>query len=263
MQKKSVQVRQMLGLCAIAFALAGCGGSGNSGLVNPTGNTIFAPAKALNGGTARGYVTLRNNQVVAVGVELTPGALASLPTPPPGQAVAVTGITLPTQASSTVYKEIAIAYFDAHSPAGVGDKPHFHPVFLLNSPQAPDPPAFAKENQAVAAGEVPADHVKLADVAPGIGAAFQDPAQPQAQPGWDSYGQNYFFYEGHMNGVALGATNAYLQRLSAGTDIARGDVIKQPTVYPKRGLYANRYTVHYDKVRRVFIFELSDLVVKG
>lgn len=169
---------------------------------------------------------------------------------------------MPPQIGDSVYKEIAIAYFEAHPPVGVGDKPHFHPVFLLNPPQPPVPP-FAKETQAIAPAEVPADHVRLNDIAPGIGVAVQDPAQPQNQPGWDSVGQNYFFYEGRMNAVALGATNTYLQRIAAGTDIAMGGFIKQPATYPKRGLYAHRYTVHYDKARRVFIFELSDLRLKG
>ena len=257
-------VRAAIGLCvaASALTLTGCGG-GNGGLVGTQGKTFFGAPKALNGGTARGYATLKNNALVAVGVEIDAAALTNLPPLAVGTVQATTGIALPAEASVSPFKEIAIAFFAAHPPAGVGDKPQFHPVFLLNPAQAPDPPAFLLENKPVAAGEVPQDHVRITDVAPGIGVAYQDPATPQAQPGWDSYGQNYFFYNGHMNAIALGATTAYLLRQEANTDIARGDIIKQPAVFPKRGFYPQRYTVHFDATRRIHVFELSDFQLRG
>src|SRR5205823_14359624 len=92
----------------------------------------------------------------------------------------------------------------------------------------------------------------------GLGTADEDPIQPQLQPGWDSTGQNYFFYNGHMNGIGLGATNAFLLRQQAGREPARSDVIKQPQVYPKPGYYPHRYTVRYDAGRKVNVFALED-----
>ena len=273
MKREALSTRLAIGSGVVltTLVLAGCGGGGGSGItpapmVTPTPTPvagvqpakIFAAPKALNGGTVRGYVTLQGQVPTAVGVELDDQAVTNTPTLPFGQPQTTFGIPLPAQASVTPFKEIAIAYFTAHAPVGVGDKPHFHPLFLLNSPAAPDPPAFALENKAIAPAELPADHVVLGDVAPGIGVAVQDPAQPQAQPGWDSIGQNYFFYNGHMNAIALGATKAYLLRLHAETDIARGGFIKQPQVYPKSGYYPHIFTVHFDNIRQVFVFELTD-----
>jgi len=196
-------------------------------------------------------------------MEISSAALTALPRLPFGAAQATFG-ALPPESSATPFAAIAIGYFPAgHAPVGIGDKPHFHPIFLLMPPQQPDPPNFPKELAPVAPDEVPADNVNLGDFAPGIGVAYQDPATPQAQPGWDTVGQNYFFYNGHMSGISLGATNAYLLRLEAGQDTARGDVIKQPQVYPKPGFYPNRYMVAYDDTRKMYIFELSDFQLRG
>jgi hypothetical protein len=97
----------------------------------------------------------------------------------------------------------------------------------------------------------------LPDLAPGIGGVVQDPTTPQARPGWNTIGQNYFFYNGHMNAVGLGATSDCLTTLGGGNGAPLGDIIKQPKVYPKPGYYPHNYTVRYDRARDVYVFELS------
>jgi hypothetical protein len=258
-----IRLSVKLALVGVGLVLTGCG-SDNDSSSNPAATaktgTFFADPVPVNGGTARGYVTLNAGVPIGLGVELSTGVLTQLPNLAANDAQA-TFASFPMESSVTPFRALAIGYFgeSGHPPAGVGDVPHFHPILLLNPVQMPDPPDFVLETKPVAAAEIPADHVKLEDVAPGIGVAYQDPAQPQNQPGWDSIGQNYFFYGGHMNAYALGATNTYMQRLQAGTDIARGDVIKQPQVYPIPGAYyPHRYTVSYDEAARVFRFELTD-----
>jgi hypothetical protein len=231
----------------LALVLSVCGrSSAATAEVNNETGTFYADPVPLNGGTVRGYVALQNGVPTAVGMELSSGVLTNIP-PLPLNAASATFGPLPPEAAATPFAAIAVGDFPAgHQPAGIGDKPHFHPIFLLMPPQQPDPPPFALESTPVAPAEVPADHVNLGDVAPGIGIAYQDPSQPQNQQAWDTVGQNYFFYNGHMNGIALGATNAYMQRAENYQDIARGDVIKQPQTYPKAGYYPQRYTVSYD-----------------
>jgi hypothetical protein len=255
-RRKSLPRTLWVGLILVS-SVCGRGSAATAAVNNETG-TFYADPVALNGGNLRGYVTLQDGVPTAVGMELSSGVLTNIPSLPLDAASATFG-ALPPEAAATPFAAIAVGDFPTgHQPAGIGDKPHFHPIFLLMPPQQPDPPNFALEGTAVAPAEVPADHVNLGDVAPGIGIAYQDPSQPQNQPGWDTVGQNYFFYNGHMNGIALGATNAYMLREENYQDIARGDVIKQPQTYPKTGYYPQRYTVSYDYNRHVHIFELSD-----
>ncbi len=130
---------------------------------------------------------------------------------------------------------------------------------MIAPPQDPslDP---VKLNLNVAPEEVPPDYVNGGTLpeagiatAPGIGIAYEDPAQPQLQPNWNTTGQNYFFYNGHMNGIGLAATTDFL--LSHAT---RTDVIKQPQVHPLAGYYPHRQTVLYDPERRVHVFLVDD-----
>lgn len=256
-----------LGALALGLAVAGCSGGGGGGGIlgviptpTPATTTFFASPRALNGGTARGYVALRGQVPVAVGMEMTDKAFETVPVLPAGQPQVTLGIPLPAQASLTPFVQIGMAYFTSHPPAGIGDRPHFHPLFLMSAPRQPDPPSFAAEFTPIAPAELPADNVVLPDLAPGIGGVVQDPTTPQARPGWNTIGQNYFFYNGHMNAIGLGATDGCLTSLGAknASPAPLGDVIKQPTVYPKPGYYPHSYSVRYDRPRDVYVFELSD-----
>ena len=166
-----------MGLMLVSGA---CGRScaATAAMNNETG-TFYADPVPLNGGNVRGYVTLQNGVPTAVGMELSSGVLTNIP-PLPLNAASATFGPLPPESAATPFAAIAVGDFPTgHQPAGIGDKPHFHPIFLLMPPQQPDPPSFALEATPVAPAEVPADHVNLGDVAPGIGIAYQDPAQPQ------------------------------------------------------------------------------------
>ena len=260
-----------------AATLAGCGGSGNGqvGLNGGTGTlpfatpagsrTFFGPEnKVLIGASklvkvGRGFVTLdANNRPIFVGLQMYNDAVNELPTPPLFNNPNAYGVNLPPEAVYTIFSFIAIADFSGHLPRGIGDVPHFHPVFVTGTPQSPNPPNNPEETKPIAAGELPADHEIIDDVAGGIGQGVQDPAQPQNQPGWDSTGQNYFFYGGHMNAIALGATHAYLRRQERGTQGTGSDVIKQPQVHPKPGFYPHRYTVRYDQKSKAHFFVMED-----
>jgi hypothetical protein len=167
----------------------------------------------------------------------------------------------------TPFAFLAFSYWSGHDPKGVGDVPHFHPLFALFPPGQPDPPNNAFEVAPVAAEETPQDFIdgrKLPGglagetLAPGIGTAYEDPIQPQLQPGWNTIAQNYFFYKGHMNGIGLGATNDFLLKQEQGKEPTLGEDIKQPQVYPKPGYYPHHWEVRYDRARQVHIFALQD-----
>ncbi|BCM94226.1 hypothetical protein IAD21_06129 [Abditibacteriota bacterium] len=275
--------------------LVGCGG-GNTGTggtnTNPTpapgGNrTFYSKFNSVLVGNnnlvdvARGFVTLKpnSNVPVAVGIELTAKAVTDLPKPQNFDSPVIYGINLPAESIYTPYTYVAISYWSAHNPRGTGDIPHFHPLFGMDPPQAPSaecgsipiPANCADESVNVAAPEVPQDYINAAlvpaagddAIAPGIGLAYEDVVLPQPQlvPGWNSIGQNYFFYKGHMNGVGLAATNDYLlkqEKKSAPPVPPAVNIMKQPALYPKAGYYPHRYDVTYDPSRKVHIISLSD-----
>ncbi len=231
--------------------LAGCGG-GSGGIINPTRTVLAAQSTPVGNGVARGFVTLRGTVPVSLGFTLTPEALTGLPAgPAPSQFL----VSLPPEASQyTPFQLIGIAYFVASTPTGLGNVPaHFSPLILINPPQASDPPDFAKELVVPAPKELAKDHVYVNQFVPGLGAEYDDPAQPQRKPNWNTTGQNYFYYEGHMNGYGLGATIPFLQ-----SKATRTDAIKQPQLYPKPGYYAYKHSVSYDSSTNLYTVELTD-----
>ena len=293
--RKLKTVRDVL-ICLVPVALTGvfvgCGGVNSTG-GGGTGGTPPAPGRTFYSdynnvlvgasnlvNVARGFVTLEQNRnvPVAVGIELTAKAVSDLPKPPNFNNPQIYGINLPAESVYTPFSYAAISYWSAHSPRGIGDVPHFHPLFGINPPQLPTAACGSIPNAGncpaeaapVAAPEVPRDYISGAQVpeggvvvAPGIGLAYEDVVlpQPQLEHGWNTIGQNYFFYGGHMNGVGLGATNDYLRKQQQGIAPpvpTAVKMMKQPQVYPKRGYYPRHHDVRYDAQRKVHIFILSD-----
>jgi hypothetical protein len=264
-------------LVGLSLSLTGCGGTGSETpelapvAPNTTGTFYSSLVQVLVGDSdlidiGRGFVTLQGGVPTEVGLELSARAVGALEEPEfdvPG----IYGVALPPEHVFTPFSFLAFSYWSAHSPRGIGDVPHFHPIVAVFPPGIPVPPDYRKERTAVAPNEVAQDYI-LGDlveggaagetIAPGIGVAYEDPSAPQLQPGWDTWAQNYFYYNGHMNGIGLGATNAFLRRQQEGQE---GDIsapIKQPQVYPKPGYYPHRHSLKYDSQRKVHIFVLED-----
>jgi hypothetical protein len=208
----------------------------------------------------RGFVTLNQRAPTSVGIEFTSEALRALPQPINGFRD-IYGINLPAEAVYSPFTYAAVYYWGGHPPVGVGDVPHFHVHFGISPPEQPIAADPFQVYKAPAPAELPPGYVPVngpdgLDVALGI--EYQDPAQPAAQVGWNSTGQDYYFYLGHMNDIDVGATKDFLFRQEAGQQAAATGIIKQPQVYPKPGYYPNRYTVKYDASRSVIIFTLED-----
>ena len=255
---------------AAAVALGGCGGGQtNNAPIPPLPNskdtgTFFSKDDDVLVGTgtlvhvARSYVTLDHGVPKAIGMLWFASAVKDLPLPAKFGIPDAYGVNLPPESVYTPFSFIAVGYFSGHNPRPAGGIPHIHPIFGMGPPQQPDSPGNANENKPIAAAELPQDSAPLDDVAGGIGRAVQDPGQPQAKAGWDTTGQNYFYYGGHMNAIALGATNHFMLLQEQGAAGTRTDVIKQPQVYPRPGYYPHRYTMSYDPVQRAHIFEMED-----
>jgi hypothetical protein len=90
-------------------------------------------------------------------------------------------------------------------------------------------------------------------VVPGVGNGFEDPSFPHMVPHWYGISYNYFFYDGHLNGIGSGMTNDFLAAKQS-----QSMTLVQPAVYPKAGLYPHRLTVRPDAALGGHLIILSD-----
>lgn len=244
--------------------VAGCGG-GNS-QAGDNVNRIFGPdavrvslqdfsVSAVRLG--RAYVGLSPaGQPVEVGFELLDGALADVPATD-YNIPAVFRADMPAEAAGTPFRQLGLSKWTGHDPRGIGEVPHFHAVFLLQPVQFPSPnlvreltPVAARE---VAPGFIDGRSVPTA-VVPGVGNGFEDPSFPHMNPHWFGLTYNYFYYDGHMNGMGIGVTIDFLA-----TNESQSMTIAQPALYPKAGVYPNLLTARHDATLQAYLIVLSDL----
>lgn len=256
---------------ASVVGLAGCGGDMDNtppAAVKQTGifygaNTI--PFTGTSGSTVlgRSFVELVNSNPVRVGFELTEaGREGQPPTAITDEGPNVYFAALPPEAAATCFKQLAVFYFTGHPVdqfRPVGEPEHFHTVFLLNAPQFPGPD-FSRELKFPVAEEIPTGISRgIPDtVVPGVGVSYDNPVKPAGQPARITIGHNYLYYDAHMNGMVVGTNLANLRAGDTETD-----VIPQPAVYPRPGWYPGRWTIRFDSVKRVNIFEMTEFIYVG
>lgn len=256
------------GAALMGMGIAGCGGGGDSArvTVRRTGrfysNDAFAIVGDLGFNIGRTYVVLENGIPLELGWELPENALIGLP----DQAFDDPGIyfmALPPEADATPFKWMAFSdWTNGHSPAGIGDAPHVHPVFCIAPPGVPQDGNPDEKMPVLNDDEIPEGYVLGATIpgvgettAPGIGEAFEYPAAPQLQPGWNTTAQNWFFYKGHLNGIGMGASYDFLNK-----KLTNVLPIAQPKLYPRPGWYPTKNITRWDESRKVHVFALADFV---
>jgi hypothetical protein len=151
---------------------------------------------------------------------------------------------------------------NGHHPVGIGDAPHIHPLAGIQPPGSPTTNNVNELAPVTNPDEIPAGYVLGSSIpgagttiASGIGQAFEYPTAPQLQPGWNTTAQNFFFYNGHLNAIGMGATYAFLDTHQ--TNILP---ITQPKLYPKVGWYPTQNVTRYDAGIKCFIFELTNWI---
>lgn len=244
--------------------LAGCGGGSSNG--SSQSNLFFGPdavrVSIIDGSISavrlgRGYVRIsRDNKPLEVGFELLDGALKGLPASDYNIPI-VFNAAMPTEASGTLFKQIGLSYWAGHDPHGIGEVPHFHAVFLFQPVQFPSQ-NLQRELTPVKANEIAPGFLDGRDVptaiVPGVGNGFEDPSLPHMNPHWYGATYNFFYYDGHLNGVGTGATADFLETTQAQTL-----AIAQPSIYPKAGLYPRRVKVTYNAARKSHFIGLDNL----
>jgi len=269
---------------ALALALVACSG-GDHGLGGTTGSAwaadSTAPAHITAGQTGtfygpvigpytgpngpfdlgRSFITLRKGVPTAFGMMLFPrGVTGQPPTPISDDAPNVYFIVLPPESAVTGFRAMAVFYFSGHPIDQFrphGEPEHFHTVFLVSPPRPPSP-NLSIELKAPDPDEIPTGVSRgVPDtVVPGFGVSYDDPLKPEGQPARITIGQNYLFYDGHMNGMVVGADVDLLLEHATWTD-----VIPQPKIYARPGYWPRRYTVKYDEVNQVHVYQVEDFVL--
>jgi hypothetical protein len=250
------------------LGLSGCGGGDGNGsdvAANRTGRFYSATQFALVGDVGidigRTFVELLNGVPVEMGWELPERALNGLPDfdfDEPG----IYFLPFPAEADATPFKFMAFSDWSAHKPVGTGDVPHVHPVVCIAPPQAPSEGNVKETAPVTNPDEIPEGYVLGSlipgageTIAPGIGDAFEYPEAPQLTPGWNTTAQNYFFYDGHLNGIGMGATYEFLA-----TKQTAVLPVTQPKLYPKPGYYPTKNVTRWNEANKAHVFALTDFV---
>ena len=263
--KKPLQVLAALSALTATGALAtlsGCGGAnlGNE-FYNADTGTFYSADQPLGNGVARNFIDLRNGIPLRLGIEITPAALNNLPNVPEDVPAAPFISPLPPNTNATPLTGNVLVYSSGHEPPNTAtpEPAHFHLTFLIRSLLQTTPP-FALELAPIAANELPQGTVRVVDelnpqgvIVAGVGVSVDDPTQPSNRPPLTTLGQNFFFFDGHLNAYALGPTIDFLRSKQA-----LKEAIKQPPVYPREGYYPYAWSVRYDAVRNVHVIELTD-----
>jgi hypothetical protein len=262
------------GAAAVAAAgaggltLTGCGGGGGGGTQvapNRTGKFYsarqFAIVEDLGIDIGRTFVELQDGVPLEIGWELPEKALDGLPDyefDEPG----IYFLPVPPEADATPFKFFAFSDWSAHSPIGIGDVPHVHPVCVIAPPQPPTDDNRDERVHVSNPDEIPEGYILgnlipgAGDtIAPGIGEAYEYPEAPQLFPGWNTTAQNYFFYKGHLNGIGMGATYEFLA--SKQTAVLP---VTQPKLYPRPGYYPTKNITRWNEANKSHVFALADFV---
>ena len=243
---------------ALAFSAVGC--SEDSTTEPSKAGTFYGTPVTVGAGKARSWVTLdKDGNPTAIGLALTDSALMNLPTTPfpPTEYV----LTLPAQASATIYNHIGLDWnVEGHPPAPIYTKPHFDMHFYTIS-QAErdmiDPADTAKVNKMPDTNYVPAGYVLPpgpVEAVPRMGVHWGDLTSHEFHGSEFDKTFIYGFWNGTMIFAEPMITVAYLQSKASFTED-----LKLPKLFSKLGYFGTKYSIRYDATTKEHIVSLDNL----
>jgi hypothetical protein len=210
-------------------------------------NTFYGPQVKMGNGHVRTWVNITHGgKPMAIGVEMTDGALANLPQDPTDFAAATFALTLHQKAKAVTPFDHAVIDWNVHGhePPGIYDQPHFDFHFYKIStatqmaipPYGVDPSGF---DMLLPAGYMPPIYVRIPGGVPQMGAHWFDPSSPEWQ------GQlftNTFIYGTYGGHVIFEEPMITLATLQSGNTIQKD--IPQPQYYdPTHTYYPTAYSI--------------------
>ncbi|MEO6684169.1 MAG: hypothetical protein ABIN48_15200 [Ginsengibacter sp.] len=210
-------------------------------------NTFYGPQVKMGNGHIRTWVNITHNgKALAIGVEMTDGALTNLPQDPTDFAAATFILSLHQKAKAvTPFDHVLIDWnVNGHEPPGIYSIPHFDFHFykiskaemLAIPPYEVDPSGF---DVPVPDGYMPPIYVRIPGGVPQMGAHWFDPTSPE----WN--GQmftNTFIYGSYNGKVTFEEPMITLRTLQSGNTIQ--NPIPQPLHYdPSNTYYPTNYSI--------------------
>ena len=227
-------------------------------------NTFYGPQVQMGNGHLRTWVNITHDgKPLAIGVEMTDGALTNLPQDPNDVAAATFMLPLHQKAQAvTPFDHVVIDWnVNGHPPVGVYDVPHFDFHFYKISvatqmaipPYNVDPTGF---DVPIPAGYMPPIYVRIPEGVPQMGAHWFDPTSPE----WHGGGFTSTFIYGTYNGhVIFDEPMITLATLQSGNTIQKD--IPQPQYFDPSGTYyPTAYSIWKDPATGRHYVSLNNMV---
>ncbi len=210
-------------------------------------NTFYGPQVQMGNGHVRTWVNITHDgKPLAIGVEMTDGALTNLPQDPNDHAAATWPLTLHQKAKAvTPFDHVVIDWnVHGHPPVGIYSFPHFdfHFYKISLAAQMAIPPYeidSAGFNMPIPEGYMPPIYVRIPGGVPQMGAHWFDPTSPE----WHGMGFTSTFIYGTYDGhVTFEEPMITLATLQSGNMIQKP--IPQPQYYdPTHTYYPTMYSI--------------------
>lgn len=213
-------------------------------------NTFYGPQVQMGNGHVRTWANITHDgKPLAIGVEMTDGALSNLPQDPTDFAHATFVLQLHQKDKAvTPFNHVLIDWnVQGHEPPGIYTVPHFDFHFYKTSvearmaipPYEVDPTGF---DVPLPDGYMPPIYVRIPGGVPQMGAHWFDPTSPE----WHGGGFTSTFIYGSYNGhVTFEEPMITLATLQSGNTIHKP--IPQPFYYdPMNTYYPTQYSIWQD-----------------
>ncbi len=224
-------------------------------------NTFYGPSVQMGNGHVRSWIniTRKDNKPLAIGMEITDGALQNLPNDAHDFAMNTFMLALHKKAKEvTAFDHMMINWEpEGHEPPGIYDVPHFdfHFYKISTSEQmmiGPMPTA------APPAGYLPASYVIQGATVPQMGTHWLDPASPELPPRFIPF-THTFIYGSNAGEVVFFEPMITLSYLEAGNSVVKS--IPQPMHFaPTNTYYPSEYRIWEDASNERHYVALSNFV---
>ncbi len=224
-------------------------------------NTFYGPVVQMGGGHIRSWVNISrtDNKPLAIGMEITDGALQDLPTDPHNFAANTFMLALHQKAREvTPFDHMMVNWEpEGHEPNGIYNVPHFDFHFYKIS-TADQMMIGPMPTAAPPAGYLPASYVIQAATVPQMGTHWLDPSSPELPPVSLPF-THTFIYGSTMGKVIFLEPMITLAYLEGGYSVTKS--IPQPMHFSPSGTYYPRnYQIWEDAATHRHYVALGDFV---
>lgn len=234
------------------FSGDGSGGGTNNESSNEEETTVErGESSAVGDGEATTYAVTEDEEVTAVGIRLTEGALEDL-----GDETVKAHLGFPESVDGTPFEFAGIDWSrGGHEPEGVYNVPHFDIHFyMVPEEEVEEIQHIRNYDTPIAEDQMPPGYVRTNEVVPEMGEHLIDPNGREFEEGnefthtfvWGAYEGDLTFYEPMI-------ANEFLEGLEA-SEV--GDEIKTPERMPEAGDYPTEYSIEHDDEDGAYDVEL-------